>query len=412
MPKRVPPISDAYVRTAKPWQDPDGTLRTRKTSDGGGMYLEVTPAGGKRWRLKYTWQGRPQLLSLGTYPAVTLGEARKARDRIRQQLAAGIDPSAHRKALRAAQTAREADTFAVVAREFLDTQTPGWTAEHRTGTLRRLERDLFPFLGDQPVGALTPPAVLKAARQIEARGALETAHRAVVVVGQILRYAVATGRAERDITADLRGALPPVRATPFAALTDPAEVGALLRALRGYHGSAVVRAALQLAPLVFVRPGELRTAEWEHMDLEAGEWRFTVTKTRTEHIVPLARQAVAILEDLRPRTGRGRWVFPSLRPARPLSNNAVLMALRTLGYGKDQMTGHGFRAMARTLLDEALGYPPHLIEHQLAHTVRDPLGRSYNRTQHLPERREMMQRWADYIDGLAEGAGGAVTGGR
>jgi len=417
VPRLNPRPTDAKLRNAKPLLTADGTRRARKVGCGQGLFLLVTPEGGKQWRFKYRLHGRERLLSLGTYPAVSLRQAEQRRDDLRDQLAAGADPSAARKAAHRAGELAGAATFEVVAREFVDTQTQGWTESHRAGTLRRLARDLFPFLGSRPVGALTPPEILATLRRIDARGATESAHRAKVLCGQVLRFAVATGRAERDVTADLKGALPPVHATPFAALTDPQEVGALLRALRGYQGSPVVRAALQLAPLVFVRPGELRTAEWAHLDLPGAEWRFTVSKTGTPHIVPLARQAVALLEDLRPRTGgppwtgRGRWVFPGLRPARPLSNNAVLMALRTLGYGKDQMTGHGFRAMARTLLDEVLGFPPHLIEHQMAHVVRDPLGRSYNRTQHLPDRREMMQRWADYLDRLAGDPAGTVTGG-
>ena len=241
-------------------------------------------------------------------------------------------------------------------------------------------------------------------RRIENRGALETAHRALGNCGQVFRYAVATGRAERDHSGDLRGALPPVKGEHFAATTDPKRVAEMLRAMDGYQGTLAVRCALRLAPLVFVRPGELRKAEWADIDLDAAEWRYTVTKTNTPHIVPLSRQAVEILRELQPVTGRGRYVFPSARSnSRPMSDNAILAALRRMGIGKEKISGHGFRAVARTILDEGLGVRPDYIEHQLAHAVRDPNGRAYNRTAHLPERRKMMQQWADYLDTLKMG---------
>lgn len=264
---------------------------------------------------------------------------------------------------------------------------------------------VFPWLGGRPIAEISAPELLAMARRIEGKGALETAHRALQNCGQVFRYAVATGRAERDPTGDLRGALQPVQPTHMAAITEPREVAELLRTLDGYQGTLIVRCALQLAPLVFVRPGELRAAEWADIDLDAAEWRFTASKTRTAHIVPLSHQSVAILREVQALTGTGRYVFPSARTGeRPMSDNAILAAMRRLGIGKDEMSGHGFRAMARTILDEVLGFRPDLIEHQLAHAVRDPNGRAYNRTAHLPERRKMMQAWADYLDKLKAGA--------
>ena len=267
----------------------------------------------------------------------------------------------------------------------------------------RLERDIFPWMGSRPVAAITAPELLAVVRRIEQRGALESAHRTLRICGQVFRYAVATGRAQRDPTGDLRGALPPVKGGHFAAITEPKQVGPLLRVLDGYQGTLIVRCALRLAPLVFARPGELRHARWSDIDLETAEWRYTVTKTSIPHIVPLSRQAVAILRELYPLTGQGRYVFPSARTPRgdrPMSDNAILAALRRMGIGKEEMTGHGFRAMARTILDEVLGFRPDFIEHQLAHAVRDPNGRAYNRTAYLPERKKMMQMWADYLDQL------------
>jgi integrase len=321
-------------------------------------------------------------------------------------VANGIDPSEHRKAQKAAQVALDENGFEIVAREWHAKFSPGWADGHGDRILRRFERDVFPWIGARPIGELTPPELLAIARRIEARGALETAHRALSNCGQVLRYAVATGRAERDVTADLRGALPPVKDKKhFAAATEPDKAAAILRALDSYEGTLTVRCALRLAPLVFVRPGELRKAEWADIDLDAAEWRYVVTKTNTPHIVPLSCQAVAILRELQPLTGRGRYVFPSARSsARPMSDNALLAAMRRMGIAKEEMSGHGFRAMARTILDEVLGVRPDFIEHQLAHAVRDPNGRAYNRTAHLPERRKMMQQWADYLDKIKAGA--------
>ncbi len=393
-------ITDTKIRNAKP------KSKQYKLFDNDGLFLLVVPAGGKWWRFKYRFGGKEKLLSLGTYPEVSLALARQRRDEARMQVADGIDPSQARKALKAAGIQNE-NTFEAVAREWHTKFTPTWTPGHATAILRRLELNVFPWVGERPIIDIRAPELLMVLRRIESRGALESAHRIKVICGQVFRYAVATGRAERDPAADLRGALPPVKPKHLAALTEPDKVGGLLRAIDGYQGSFVTRCALRLAPLLFVRPGELRQMEWVEIDLKAAEWNIPAEKmkTRQPHLVPLARQAVEILHEIHPLTGAGRYVFPSARtPHRPMSNNAVLAALRRMGFAKDEMTGHGFRAMARTILDEVLQVRPDFIEHQLAHAVRDPNGRAYNRTAHLSERRKMMQTWADYLDGLKTGA--------
>jgi len=393
------PLTDTSVRNAKPVQKPFRLYDER------GLYIEIRPTGAKWWRLKYRFGGLSKLLSLGVYPDVTLRQARDRRDEARKLLADGIDPSQHRKATKAAREDRAANSFEVVAREWYEKQSSGWADHHGERILRRLERDVFPWVGGRPVAEITAPELLAVLRRIESRGAIETAHRAKGNCGQVFRYAIATGRAERDPSRDLSGALAPPQSEHFAAITDPKRVPDLLRALDGYQGTLTVMCALRLAPLVFVRPGELRKAAWADIDLEAAQWRYRVTKTGTDHIVPLASQAVAILRELQALTGSGQYVFPGARSAqRPMSDNALLAAMRRTGIGKDEMSGHGFRAMARTILDEVLHFPPHLIEHQLAHAVRDPNGRAYNRTAHLPERHAMMQAWADYLDKLKAGA--------
>jgi integrase len=389
------PLSDTAIRKAKPAD------KSTRLFDGGGLYLEVSPSGGKWWRFKYRSAGKEKRLSLGVYPDVDLKKARKRTSEARQLLADGIDPGVHRKAEKAAREDRAANSFEVVAREWIAKQTPTWAESHGGRIQARFERDIFPWIGGQPVAEISAAELLGTLRRIEGRGALETAHRALSNCGQVFRYAVATGRATGDPSRDLRGALPPVKAEHLAAITEPKRAGELLRAIHDYQGTLTVRCALRFAPLVFVRPGELRKAQWADMDLDAAEWRYTVSKTDTQHIVPLSTQAVAILRELEPLTGRGRYVFSSIRTSqRPMSDNAVLAALRRMGITKDEMSGHGFRAMARTMLDEVLGYRPDFIEHQLAHAVRDPNGRAYNRTAHLPERRKMMQQWSDYLDAL------------
>ncbi len=389
-------LTDVKVRNAKPAE------KQFKLFDGDGLFLLVTPNGKKGWRFKYRFGGKEKLLSFGTYPEVSLGEAREKRLAARKQVAAGIDPGEVRKAQKVSTT-QELDSFEVVAREWHGKFTPTWAQTHADTTRRRLERDVFPWLGGRPIGEIKAPDVLEVLRRVETRGALETAHRVKTICGQVFRYAVATGRAERDPAADLKGALPPAKKTHLAAITEPAKVGGLLRAIDGYQGSFVVRSAMQLAPLVFVRPGELRLAEWSEIDFDAAEWNIPAErmKMKEAHLVPLSTHALNILRELHALTSRSRYLFPSARSnARPLSNNAINAALRRMGYGKDEMTGHGFRAMARTILGEVLQFRPDFIEHQLAHAVRDPNGRAYNRTAHLSERKKMMQSWADYLDDL------------
>lgn len=393
------PLTATAIKNIKP------SSATRKLSDGGGLYLEVSPKGGKWWRLKFRFGGKEKRISLGTYPTIPLKTARERRDEARKLLTNGIDPSEHRQAKRAATEEHRANSFEVVAREWFSKCKPNWVESHAIRIIRRLERDIFPWIGKTPIADLTPSKLLTVLRKIEDRDALETAHRAMSNCGQIIRYAVASERAKRDITQDLRGALQSVKTQHFASITEPKKVAGLLRAIDGFQGTMIVKSAMRLAPLTFVRPGELRHAEWVDMDLNKAEWGFLVTKTDTRHIVPLSRQAVAILREIHSLTGRGRYVFPSARSSlRPMSDNAVLAAMRTMGIPKEQMTGHGFRAMARTIIDEVLNVRPDFIEHQLAHAVRDPLGRSYNRTSHLVERKKMMQQWADYLDTLKEEA--------
>lgn len=391
------PLTDTAIRTAKPQAKP------YKLADGGGMYLEVAPSGGKWWRLKYRYEGKEKRLSLGTYPEVSLKDARERREEARRQLAAGIDPSAHRQATKAARAAENANTFEVMGREWFAKHSSLWVDAHAKKVLGRLQNDIFPWLGGRPVTAITAPELLAALRRIEERGAIETSHRALQTCSHIFRYAIATGRADHNPATDLKGALPKAKKTHLAAMTDPKEIAGLLRAIDAYHGELVTRCALRLAPLVFVRPSELRTAEWTEFDLDAAEWNIPAAKMkmREAHLVPLSTQAIAILREIQPLTGSGRYVFPSARTRqRPMSDNAILSSLRRMGVAKDEMSGHGFRAMARTVLDEVLHVRPDYIEHQLAHAVRDPNGRAYNRTAHLAERRKMMQLWADYLDEL------------
>ncbi|HEX2796549.1 MAG TPA: integrase arm-type DNA-binding domain-containing protein [Immundisolibacter sp.] len=396
------PLTDPALRNAKPADKP------RKLADGGGLYLLIQPAGGKWWRLDYRHGGKRKTLSMGTYPDTPLADARQRRDEARRLLANGIDPGEHRK-LTKNTLPQDADSFEAVAREWFAKFAPGWAPTHAEKIIRRLEREVFPWLGARPVGDITAPELLTVLRRIEARGRLETAHRAHQNCGRVFRYAVATGRAERDPSGDLRGALPPATKRHHAAIIDPKAIAELLRVLDGYTGSFVTACALRLAPLLFVRPGELRRAEWAEIYLDAAEWRIPAAKMkmRAPHVVPLADQALAILRELHPLTGRGRYVFPGARSSeRPMSENTVNAALRRLGYEKDAMTGHGFRTLASTTLHEQ-GWPSDIIERQLAHAERNKIKAAYNRAEHLPERRKMMQAWADYLDGLR--AGGVVV---
>ncbi len=394
----MPTLTDAAIRKAK------NGPKIKWLYDGGGtgLYVELAVSGSKLWRLKCRLNGKVKRLALGSYPDVTLVMARERARKARTLIADGIDPLAHKAAL--AEAAAAQDTFETIAMEYIALRLrPTKAASHVDRVEARFKRDIFPYMGKRKLPEITTPEVLAVLRRIEGRGAIETAHRAMQTISQIFRFGIATGRATSDPSRDLRGALTKVKERHFPAPLDPKRIGEILLALDGYHGTPTVQAALKLGSLLFVRPGELRQAQWSDIDLEAREWRFRVTKTHVDHIVPLSIQALAVLEALRPRTGAGRYVFPSARSPkgdRPMSDNAVLTALRTLGIEKDEMVGHSWRACARTLLDETLGFPIHIIEQQLAHSVRDPLGRAYNRTTHLPERRTMLQAWADHLDGL------------
>ncbi len=414
--------SDTTIRGVKP-----GDTRKR-LSDGEGLYLLLFVKGGAHgWRLDYSFAGKRKTLSLGTYPDTGLALARKKATEARELVAAGQDPSDVRKSGKAqAEQAREIqrlvdsgqpapDSFEAVAREWHAVIHKAKVTEgHAARTLIRLEQDVFPWIGRSNVNAIAAPLLLETMRRIEKRGAIETTHRALQSCGQVFRYAIATGRADRNPAADLAGALTPVVVKHMAAITDPKRVGELLRAIDDYRGMPTTRAALQLAPLVFVRPGELRKAEWSEFDLDAAQWRIPSERMKRSkqqkvsgvpHVVPLSRQAVEVLKDLQPLTGHGRFVFPSPRTGeRCMSENAVLAALRRMGFPKDEMTGHGFRAMARTMLAERLHIDEAVIEAQLAHAVKDSLGRAYNRTEFIAQRQAMLQTWADHLDALRRGA--------
>ena len=392
-------LTDTAIRKAK------SADKRRRLFDSNGLYLEIPPSGSKLWRLKYRFVGKEKRLALGIYPAVSLADARKGRDNARRLLAQGIDPGEYRKIEKAARFERAENSFEVVAREWFAKYSPTWAPSHAVKIAKRLENDVFPWMGARPIAEITAPELLKVLRRIEGRGALDTAHRAHQNCGQVFRYAVATGRSTRDPSADLRGALPPANHEHFASITEPAKVAELLRAIGGFKGTFIVQCALRLAPMLFVRPGELRKALWADFDLNKAEWCYLATKTSTEHLVPLSSQAVAILRELNALTGHREYVFPGRDPKKPMSDAAVNAALRRLGYDtRTEITGHGFRAMARTILHQDLDFAPEVIEHQLAHRVPDSLGEAYNRTKFIKQRRVMMQKWADYLENLAASA--------
>lgn len=389
------PLTELQIKNAKP------TEKVQRLFDGGGLYLEISPSGGKLWRLKYRVDGREKRLSFGPYPTVTLKEAREKREKAKKLLVDGIDPGAAKKAEKEA----EAGSFEAVTKEWLDKYNPSWTPGHADRIARRLERDVFPWLGGKPINQITPPELLSTLRRVETRGHVETAHRILASCGQVFRYAIATGRAEKDITQDLRGALPPVKVKHLASIIDPKEIGAMLRAFDEYDGSFITKCALKLTPLVFVRPGELRQAKWTEINFEDKEWRIPAErmKMRVMHIVPLSRQAIEILQELQPFTGKSDFLFPGARTTtRPMSNATIINALRRMGYTKDEMTAHGFRSMASTILNEQ-GYNRDWIERQLAHSESNTVRAAYNYAEYLPERRKMMQEWADYLDILKTG---------
>jgi integrase len=396
-------LTDTFAKNIKPSGAPAGDKHT----DGQGLYLLVKPVG-KYWRLNYRFAGKQKTLALGVYPAVTLAKARQRRDKARELLADGVDPSTAKREEKRTRADAAANTFEAVARDWLVKTKARRAAITQAKVTAWLEKDAIPFIGKMPISTIGPRDVLdRVIRKLEARGAIDTAHRVKQLCGQIFRYAVVTGLAERDVTTDLREALAAKTETHFAAITEPKQAGELLRSIDTYQGHPCTVTALKLSPLVFVRPGELRTAEWAEIDLETAEWRIpgSKMKMKADHLVPLSQQAVEVLRGLQPITGHGRYVFPSLRTGeRPMSENTINAALRGMGYSAEVHTAHGFRAMARTIMDEVLGERVDFIEHQLAHAVKDANGRAYNRTAHLPARREMMQRWADYLDKLRKGA--------
>jgi integrase len=439
------PLTDKHIKNAKPGLKPardskrlketrglealsttsststnrkfETTHKPYKLSDAHGLYIEIDPSGGKYWRYKYRFGGKEKRLSLGIYPEVSLADARIARDALRKQLTQGIDPGVHRKAQKATRSDRSEDSFEAVGREWYGKFIEPMAKNHRTKVLARLVNDVFPAIGHRPIQEIKPKEVLDVVLKIEERGAGDTAHRTLGTCSQIFRYGVSTSRCESDVCRDLRGALSPVKEKHFAAVTDPEQLGGILRALYGYKGTFVVQCALKLVPLLFVRPGELRGAKWPEFDLEEARWLFKKSKNRENQrssnrsedideylIVPLAHQAVRILRDLHALTGDGEFVFPAHNSRkRQMSENTVNAALRRMGIDQETTTGHGFRATARTILRQQLHVQEDYIEHQLGHLVRDPNGRAYNRATYLPERRLMMQAWADYLDKLRLG---------
>lgn len=401
-------LSDTAIRNAKPKAKP------YKLTDGAGLYLEVMPNRAKYWRMRYRIAGKDTRLAFGVYPEVSLAEARQRRDTARAALRDGRDPSADRRSERMQAKLSAGNTFDGAARLWLASQQKKLSPVTYDKAQRTLEAWVLPWIGSRPLAEIDPPEALMVLKRIEATGANETAHRVKGLIGRVFRYAIAHGNAKRDPTADLRGALAPIVSKSHSAVTDPAAVGDLLRALDGYSGQFSTCCALRLAPLLFARPGELRHMEWKELDLEMAEWRIPAMKMkmRDAHVVPLSSQAVAVLKELQPLTGRGRYVFPGVRTAgEPMSENTINAALRRLGFDKATMTGHGFRALASTRLNE-MGWPTDVIERQLAHAERNKVRAAYNRAQYMAERRKMMQAWADYLDGLRTGGKVLAIGAR
>ncbi|SDZ82540.1 tyrosine-type recombinase/integrase [Nitrosospira multiformis] len=389
------PLTDVAVRNAKPANKP------YKLTDGKGLYVLVNSAG-KYWRFDYRYLGKRKTLALGVYPDVSLADARSRRSNARKLIANGDDPGAIKQAEKQRAKQLSLNTFEAVAQEWHEKQSVKWSPKNSARILSLLVRDIFPAIGKTPIAEVTAGSLLATIQKIEKRGNIETAHRAMQTCGQIFRYAIATGRAHADLSLVLKGALTPVKEKHHPSITDPKKIKHLLLALDGYSGSFITQQALKLAPLLFVRPGELRHAEWSEIDFDAAEWRIAAGKMKMKavHLVPLPKQALSILMELHPLTGHGRYVFPGVRSwSRPMSENTVNAALRRLGYEKDEMTGHGFRSMASTILHEQ-GWPHEALERQLAHAERNKVSAAYNYAEHLPKRREMMQAWADYLDRL------------
>ncbi len=389
-------LTENEVKKAKPTDSP------YKIADGGGMYLLVKPTGGKYWHLAYRFNNKQKLLALGVYPEVSLKEARIKREAARKLLQKGTDPSEAKKEEKRLSILQAENTFEAIAKEWLSNKTK--LQANTVKTYHHYLSYIFEAFGHKPITDVNSPDILALCRKIEAKGTIETAHRIKMTCGLVFRYAIATGRATYEPTQALKGALQPVITTHHASMVSPADVARLMQDIQGYEGHYTTVYALKLAPLFFVRPCELREAKWADIDLDTKEWAYKVSKTQTEHIVPLSSQAVTLLAELKAISGSGVYVFPSIRSnQRTMSNNTVNAALRRLGYTSEQMCGHGFRAMARTILDEVLDYPIEVIEMQLAHAVKDPNGRAYNRTKYRKHRHEMMQHWSDYLDGLQVG---------
>ena len=377
-----------------------------KLHDKDGLFLQVNPNGSKWWRLKYRFEGKEKSISLGVYPHISLSQARERKDAAKKLLAIGINPSENRKEAKALTKLNTENSFEAVAREWWQSHMTNKAESHKEKVIRRFELYLFPWIGKKPIATITAPQILETIKRIEKQNKLETAHRTLQTAGQVFRYAVQTGRAVRDVTADLKGALPATTVKHMAAFTEPKDVADLLRAFDAFNGTLTVQCAIKLAPLVFVRPSELRMARWADIDLENGTWQYLVSKTKTDHLVPLSNQALNILREIYPLSGHGEYVFQGGHsPLKPMSESAVNAALKRMGYDTQKdITGHGFRAMARTILHERLNIDPAIIEHQLAHKVPDTLGAAYNRTKFIEQRKIMMQAWADYLDELKAGA--------
>jgi len=403
MPKRIIPLSDVKVRNAKPKE------KDYKLADGGGLYLLVSSTGGKLWRFKYGYGGKEKLLALGVYPIVGLSDARQRRDDAKKLLDNGVDPSINRKAAKAARNEAIENSFEMVAREWHGHKKDEWSIDHAATIMTRLEKDIFPWIGGMPLTDVTAKNIKEVVDRVRSRGTIEAARRLLTIINQVFTYAISTDRANFNIAQGLKGYLPPSSKTKkhMAAVTDPKELGPLLRAMDTYQGSFVAQCALKLLPLLFCRPGELRHMEWCEIDFEAGQVNIPghKMKMKSDHIIPLSSQAIVILKELQPLTGHGKYVLPSTRSfSRCMSDNTINAAFRRMGFDGGTVVGHGFRATARTLLHEVLQVNPYVIEAQLAHKVPDALGRAYNRTTHIVERRKMMQKWADYLDGLKDGA--------
>ena len=398
MPKIAERFTDIQIRNLKP----SVAGKLFKKAVGNGLFIVIKADGSKHWHFRYRFDGKENTLSMGRYPSVGLSHARDEAVKAQKLIVQGINPSNAKKQAKEARYGKQANSFELMAREWAASYFMNKSTSHKEKTLRRLEVYIFPWIGNKPISEITAPDVLHAVKRPQSQNKLETAHRALQATGQIFRYAVQHGKAIRDVTVDLRGALPSPKVKHMASLTEPKDVAELLRAIDGFQGTFTVESALRLAPLVFTRPSELRRAKWADIDLAAAEWRYLVSKTKTEHIVPLSTQAIKILTEIQPLSGHGEFVFMGGHdPKKPMSEAAINASLKRMGYDtQTQITGHGFRAMARTILHERLNIDPAIIEHQLAHAVPDNLGGAYNRTKFIAQRKAMMQQWADYLDEL------------